>query len=130
MSRPAPARNTAAAEDEVVVALDEALLADGLADARWLLHEALLGGARRIVVDLGGVASLASPALASFLWAHRACRARGGGLVLRGADRRTADMLRRTGLWRVLQVQPGPSSSRGPRRRTPGRPTEPGVRGR
>ena len=38
--------------DDVVVALDEALFADWLADARWLLHDAPLRGARRIVVDL------------------------------------------------------------------------------
>lgn len=92
-------------EDEVVVPLSAALLADGLADARWLLHDALLAGARWIVVDLSRVPQLASPALACFLWAHRICRARGGALVLRGADRRTRDMLHRTGLWRVLQVQ-------------------------
>jgi anti-anti-sigma factor len=116
---PGPAAPGDPAPDEVVVALDEALLADGLADARWLLHQALLGGARRIVVDLARVDSLASPALASFLWAHRICRARGGGVVLRGADRRTADMLRRTGLWRVLQLQTGPA---------PGRPPGPGRR--
>jgi anti-sigma B factor antagonist len=97
-----------AAADEVVVALSEALLVDGLADARWLLHDAVRAGARRIVVDLSGVSSLASPALASFLSAHRICRARGGGLVLRGADRRTRDMIDRTGLARVLQMQ-GPS---------------------
>jgi len=92
--------------DEVVVALSEAALVDGLADARWLLHDALRAGARRIVVDLSGVSALASPALASFLWAHRICRARGGALALRGADRRTRDMLARTGLWRVLEVRP------------------------
>jgi hypothetical protein len=59
--------------DEVVVALSEALLVDGLADARWLLHDAVRAGARRIVV--------------------------------RGADRRTRDMIHRTGLRRVLTVQ-------------------------
>lgn len=91
-------------EDEVVIALDEALLTDGLADARWMLHDALLSGARRIVVDLSGVERLSSPALASFLWAHRICRARGGALILRGADRHTLDMLYRTGLWRVLTI--------------------------
>ena len=97
----APSRDT----DEVVVRLSEALLVDGLADARWMLHDALRAGARRIVVDLSGVPALTSPALASFLWAHRICRSRGGALALRGADRRTRDMLARTGLWRVLEVQ-------------------------
>jgi anti-sigma B factor antagonist len=94
-----------AAGDERVVRLSEAVVADGLADARWQLHEALLSGSRHIVVDLSHVSQLASPALASFLWAHRICRARGGAVVLRGADRRTQDVLRRTGLWRVLRVE-------------------------
>lgn len=98
---------TRTAGDEQVVDLSEALVADGLADVRWLLHDALLSGARRVVVDLSRVQQVASPALASFLWAHRICRARGGALVLRGADRRTQDMLRRTGLTHVLQVHPG-----------------------
>jgi anti-anti-sigma factor len=107
MSRTAPRAATlyGPEDDEVVVSLSPAVLADGLADARWLLHEALLAGARRIVVDVSRVPHLASPALASFLWAHRMCRARGGALVLSGADRHTREVLRRTGLWRVLQVR-------------------------
>ncbi len=112
-SAAARSQAVSSAEEEIVVPLDDALLAGGLADARWALHEALLAGARRIVVDVSGVHSLGSPALASFLWAHRICRARGGGLVLRGADRRTRDMLHRTGLWRVLRLQgDGPGAGR------------------
>jgi anti-anti-sigma factor len=91
--------------DEVLIVLDDALFADGVADVRWLLHDALLAGARRLVVDLTGVQHLSSTAVASFLWAHRICRARGGAVVLRGANRRTVDLLHRTGLWRVLQIE-------------------------
>ena len=91
--------------DVVTVHLDDALLADGLADVRWLLHDALLAGARRLVVDLAGVQDLSSSAVASFLWAHRTCRARGGAVVLRRANRRTEDLLHRTGLWRVIQLE-------------------------
>src|SRR3712207_2943018 len=93
--------------DVVTVHLDEALLVDGLADVRWLLHDALLAGARRLVVDLSRVRSLSSAAVACLLWAHRTCRARGGAVVLRGANRRTRDLLHRTGLWRVIQVESG-----------------------
>ncbi len=93
--------------DEVTVRLTDELLADGLADVRWLLHDALLAGARRLVVDLAAVKHLKSPAVASFLSAHRTCRARGGTVVLRGANRRTVDLLHRTGLWRVLELQNG-----------------------
>ncbi|SDF66226.1 anti-anti-sigma factor [Blastococcus aurantiacus] len=90
--------------DEVTIHLEDALFADGLADVRWLLHDALLAGARVLVVDLTRVQHLSSTAVASLLWAHRICRARGGSVVLRGANRRTLDLLHRTGLERVLQL--------------------------
>lgn len=91
--------------DQVTIQLSDDLLSDGLADVRWLLHDALLAGARRLVVDLSRVQHLSSPAVASFLSAHRTCRARGGTVVLRGANRRTEDLLHRTGLWRVLTLE-------------------------
>jgi anti-anti-sigma factor len=94
-----------AGTDQVTIRLSDELLADGLADVRWLLHDALLAGARELVVDLHGVQHLSSPAVASFLSAHRTCRARGGTVVLRGANRRTLDLLHRTGLWRVLELE-------------------------
>lgn len=102
--RAAVAGRVDATGDEVTIHLDDSLFADGLADVRWLLHDALLAGARRLVVDLSRVQHLSSTAVASFLWAHRICRARGGTVVLRGANRRTLDLLRRTGLWRVLRL--------------------------
>jgi anti-anti-sigma factor len=91
--------------DRVTIRLSDDLLSDGLADVRWLLHDALLAGARELVVDLSDVQQLSSPAVASFLSAHRTCRARGGTVVLRGANRRTLDLLHRTGLWRVLELE-------------------------
>ena len=94
--------------DEVTIRLSDDMLADGLADVRWLLHDALLVGARRLVVDLSKVTVLSSTAVASFLWAHRTCRARGGAVVLRGPNRRTEDLLHRTGLWRVMQMETPP----------------------
>ena len=92
-------------DGHLVVRVSDELLADGLADLRWLLHDALLAGARRLVVDLSEVRQLSSTAVASLLWAHRTCRARGGAVVLRGVNRRTEDLLHRTGLWRVMQVE-------------------------
>jgi anti-anti-sigma factor len=94
--------------DEVTIRLSDDMLADGLADVRWLLHDALLAGARRLIVDLSRVQALSSTAVASFLWAHRTCRARGGAVVLRGPNRRTEDLLQRTGLWRVMQMETPP----------------------
>ena len=90
--------------DEMTIRLTDDLLADGLADVRWLLHDALLAGARRLVVDLSEVEQLSSTAVASLLFAHRTCRARGGAVVLRSPNPRTLDLLHRTGLERVLQL--------------------------
>ncbi|SFL89426.1 STAS domain-containing protein [Geodermatophilus ruber] len=106
MPRVHPARDAGRRADEVTIHLDDDLLAHGLADVRWLLHDALLAGARRLVVDLTRVQHLSSSVVASFLWAHRTCRARGGAVVLRGANRRTEDLLHRTGLWRVIELEP------------------------
>lgn len=106
-ARPATAPSREPAGDVVTVQLSDDLLSEGVADVRWLLHDALLAGARRVVVDLSEVHHLSSPAVASFLSAHRTCRARGGTVVLRGANRRTLDLLHRTGLWRVLELETG-----------------------
>jgi anti-anti-sigma factor len=104
--RPAPSDPLSSGDDEVIIRLEDTFLREGLADVRRLLHDALLAGARRLVVDVSGVQQLASPAVASLLSAHRTCRARGGSVVLRGANRRTLDLLRRTGLWRVMELEP------------------------
>ena len=98
---PAPAR-----AHEVTVHLDDRLLAGGLADVRWALLGTLHAGARSLVVDLSGVQHLPDAVDAVLVSAHRICRARGGAVVLRGADVRTEDLLRRTGLWRVLAAEP------------------------
>ncbi len=99
---PAPAR-----VHEVTVHLDDRLLAGGLADVRWTLLGALHAGARSLVVDVAGVQRLPHAVVAVLLSAHRICRARGGAVVLRGANRRTEDLLHRTGLWRVMVLEPG-----------------------
>ncbi len=95
--------------DEAVLDLTEDMVADGVATLRWQLHDLVLAGARVLVVDVSRVEQLSSTAVAALLWAHRACRVRGGGVVLRRPNRRTLELLHRTGLWRVLQIeQPAP----------------------
>ena len=98
---PAPAR-----AHEVTIHLDDDLLAGGLADVRWALLGTLHAGARSLVVDLSRVQHLPDAAVAVLVSAHRICRARGGAVVLRGVDPRTAALLRRTGLERVLVTEP------------------------
>jgi anti-anti-sigma factor len=88
--------------DSVTVVLTDVLVQDGLADLRRRLRTAVLSGVRVIIVDVGSIGELSSGTVAVLLGAHRICRARGGGLVLRNPSRRTGELLHRTGLSRVL----------------------------
>jgi anti-sigma B factor antagonist len=88
--------------DRAVIVLADALMEDGLADLRERLRVVVLAGARVIVVDVASMGELSSGMVAVLLSAHRICRARGGGLMLRNPSRRTFELLQRTGLARVL----------------------------
>jgi anti-sigma B factor antagonist len=88
-----------------VIVLDDSAVTDGLSDLRWHLRDLVLAGARTIEVDLSGTSRMGSSALAALLSAHRACRARGGGVVLVNPNRHVTDVMRRTGLWRVFRVE-------------------------
>lgn len=90
--------------DDVVEVSSDAVTGD-IADLRWAVHDGIRAGARTVVVDLRAVDSLSSAAIAVLIGAHRRCRARGGKVVLRDANRRTTDLLLRTGLWRVLALE-------------------------
>lgn len=85
--------------------LSDNLVSNGLPELRWELRNLLLDGARNVVVDLARVEHLSSGALATLLTTHRACRARGGGVLIRNPNRRTLDLLRHTGLRRVFGVE-------------------------
>lgn len=91
--------------DRAVVRLTDATFRDGVAELRWRLREQILAGVRVLVVDVSAVRQLSSTAVAALLGAHRTCRARGGGVIIRDPNRRTLDLLRRTGLWRVLRPE-------------------------
>jgi anti-sigma B factor antagonist len=95
-----------------VVVLDDMAVTDGLSDLRWHLHDLVLGGARSIEVDLSRTSRISSNALAALLSAHRACRARGGAVVLVNPNRQVTDVMRRTGLWRVFRVERGDPADR------------------
>jgi anti-sigma B factor antagonist len=90
------------AGDTETVELTEALVENGMADLRGELRELVLSGARVIVVDVAQMGELSSGVVTVLLGTHRICRARGGGLMLRNPTRRTAELLQRTGLSRVL----------------------------
>lgn len=96
-------------DDTVVVALADETLLEGLADLRWGLRGLLTHGVSTLVVDVAGVERLSSATVAALLRAKRHCRARGGGVVVRGASRRSLDVLHRTGLARVFDIQAAPA---------------------
>jgi anti-sigma B factor antagonist len=90
--------------DDLVVSLDDDNLLRGLSDLRWHLDELLAGRAPVLVVDISGLSRLSSATLAALLWAQRGCRSRGGGVLLRGPNRRCRDVLARTGLIDLFSV--------------------------
>jgi anti-anti-sigma factor len=90
----------------VVVTLDDQALLRALGDLTWRLGELLSGGATILVVDIGGLERLSSATLAALLRAQRTCRARGGRVVVRGANRRCREVLARTGLSGFFDIEP------------------------
>lgn len=92
-------------DGRIVVQLTDETFVDGIARLRWQLRHLLTSGARVIVVDLAGLRQLSSTSVAALLSTHRVCRMRGGGVVIRRANRRTLDLLRRTGLHHVFEIE-------------------------
>lgn len=91
---------------EAEVILTEALVANGMAELRWELRDLVLAGVRNLIVDVSRIDRLSSTTLAALLGTHRACRARGGGVIIRNPNAKALDLLRRTGLHRVFLVDP------------------------
>lgn len=90
---------------KAIVALSEADLDGGLPRLRWGLHELVMDGACLVVIDVSEIDQISSTLLAALLDTHRVCRRRGGGVVIRHAGRKLTDVLRRTGLDRVFEVE-------------------------
>lgn len=89
----------------VVIALDDRTLPSGLARLRTVVRDAFLDGGARVVVDVAGLQRLSSGTVAALLWANRHCHQRGGLVVLRSPSESNLELLRRTGLGDVLQVE-------------------------
>ena len=87
-----------------LVVLNDAIVADGMAELRWELHDLLLSGVRNVVVDVSRIEDMSSTILATLLSTHRACRARGGKVTIRNPNPRALDLLRHTGLHRVFDL--------------------------
>lgn len=91
--------------DAPTVHISDDTVIEGRDGLKWQLSAHLATGARCIVADVSAVRWLSSTAVAALLGAHRVCRARGGTIVVRNANRRTLDVLNRTGLHDVFQIE-------------------------
>jgi anti-sigma B factor antagonist len=73
------------------------------------IRSLLQSGARRVVLDLGGVSFIDSSGLAVLMTQREALEAAGAALVLSGLTARTESLLRVTGLDCIFLVEaPGP----------------------
>jgi anti-anti-sigma factor len=92
---------------EVVVELRPEDLPHALLDLHRVVTHAVLQGACRVVVDTSQVDCLTSTTITALLWARRRCVARGGAVVVRNPSARSMDLIIRTGLRDVLEVEAG-----------------------
>ena len=90
---------------KAIVTLSDTDLGGGLTSPRWHLRGLVMDGACLVVIDVSEIGEMSSTLLAALLDTHRVCRRRGGGVVIRHASRKMADVLRRTGLDRVFDVE-------------------------
>lgn len=90
---------------KAIVTLSDADLDGGLPVLRWRLHGLVMDGVCLVVIDVSEIDQISSTVLAALLDTHRVCRRRGGGIVIRHAGRKLTDVLRRTGLDRVFEVE-------------------------
>ncbi len=95
-------------------------LADGAGDGalREAVAWALAAGARKVIIDASRVSFLDAAGLGELVASREAARRAGSRLVLRGARGKTRELLRLTGLDRVLLPRAStPSSDRSARLR-------------
>jgi anti-anti-sigma factor len=90
---------------KAIVTLSEPDLDSAPTALRWQLRGLVMDGVSLVVVDVSELDQISSTVLAALLDTHRVCRRRGGGVVIRHASRRMSDVLRRTGLDRVFEVE-------------------------
>lgn len=91
--------------DSVVVRLEESSLRSGIGDLRWHLDDMLADGPSTLVIDVSGIERLSSTTIAALLWAKRHCLSRRVRVVVGDPTDHTLELLRRTGLYGVLEIE-------------------------
>jgi len=90
---------------KAIVVLSDADVGGSLTELSWRLRGLVMEGVCLVVIDVSDLGQISSTLLAELLDTHRSCRRRGGGVVIRHASRKLTDVLRRTGLDRVFEVE-------------------------
>ena len=93
------------ADQTVRVAMTDPLPASGLDHLQWQLAGLLGGGTDTLVIDVSGVDRLSSAGVAALLGVRRTCQARRVRVVLAGPPNRTLEVLTRTGLASVFEIE-------------------------
>lgn len=88
-----------------IVTLSDEPIAAGVSALRSELRSLVMDGACVVVIDVSDIGQIESTLLGALLDTHRICRRRGGGVVIRHADRKIADLLHRTGLDEIFDVE-------------------------
>lgn len=105
-------RQSAVADDDVVVRVTDRTVREAIHDLRWRLDTMLAGGPATLKVDVRGLTRLSSPTIAALLWAKRRCATRGVPLVLVGHDRALIHRAGLDGLFVLPPPDEPPDSSR------------------
>ncbi len=93
------------ADQTVRVALGDPLLTSGLDDLQWQLAGLLGGGTNTLVIDVSRVDRLSSACVATLLGVKRTCQARRIRVILADPPNRTREVLHRTGLASVFEIE-------------------------
>lgn len=91
-----------------VVTLADEDTPGGPGDLSHRLRAAFAEGVDTLLVDLSGLQRLSSDTVSALLRARREAAARGGRVVLRTPNRRSAALIARTELGRVFEVDTDP----------------------
>ncbi|MEM9556772.1 MAG: STAS domain-containing protein [Acidobacteriota bacterium] len=78
---------------------------------REAVHEALEAGARKLVIDLGGVTTIDSSGVGELVSAHKTVENAGGALKLANLPSKVADILQITQLVTVFEVHDSASEA-------------------
>jgi anti-sigma B factor antagonist len=86
-------------------------LGEGSARLRDLIHEALAGGHKKILMNLGGITYLDSSGLGELVSGYRLAKSQGAELKLLNLNKKVSDLLQVTKLYTVFDIHTNEAQS-------------------